>query len=358
MLPSSTRTPSRARTVHWRRVALPVLLVLFTMTAAMLPAGATVHGDNGRIAFKGYLDPDRSTGAIFTVQPDGTHPRQITFPAAGTVDDQPDWAPDGSLVAFRRCVPDTVCAIYTVRPNGTRLHRLSAPCAAIPPNIETRCADESDVAFLADGRRVVFTRATGRVREFPNGEGFIEHSDIVIRDLSGGRTQVILRSRPFAGDNVQMVASPNGRWIAFQRQNSPLVAPANGIATFVMRTNGTHLRRITPWSLNAGDHPDWSPDGRWILFRSNADGGFLNSQLYVIHPDGGGLRQVTHVSADTMLLSSSFSPDGTRIVYSRSGRAGQPDIFTIRVDGTHPRQLTRTPLWESAPDWGPEPGQG
>ncbi len=216
----------------------------------------------------------------------------------------------------------------------------------------TKCADESEVAFLPDGRRVVFTRATGRVRGFSNGEGFIEHSDIVIRDLSGRHEHVALRSRPFAGDNVEMVASPDGTHIAFRRQNSPLVAPADGIAIFVMRIDGAHLRRITRWSLHAGDHPDWSPDGRWILFRSNEDGGFLNSQLYVIHPDGSGRREITHVSADTMLLSSSFSPNGARIVYSQTGRAGQPDIFTIRVDGSDVHQVTRTPRWDSAPDWG------
>jgi len=338
--------------LHSRVVAVLVALGLVSALAMVAPASATTPGDNGRIAFKGYLDSDNSTGAIFTIRPDGARTRQITFPEAGTIDDQPDWSPDGSLIAFRRCAPDTICAMYTVRRDGTHLRRLTAKCNAKPPAIETKCADESDVAFLPDGHRVVFTRSTGTVREFPNGEGWIEHSDIVIRDLSGRHEHVVLRSRPFAGDNVEMVASPNGRHIAFVRHNSPLAKPADGIAVFVMRVDGTHLRRVTASSMRAGDHPDWSPDGRWILFRSNDDGGFLNSQLYVIHPNGRGLRQITHVSADTMLLSSSFSPNGRRIVFSQTGTGGQPDIFTVRVDGSHVRQITTTPRWDSAPDWG------
>lgn len=339
-----------------RRAAAVAALAIggVTLTALVAaPASATTPGSNGRIAYKQYLDADRTTGAIFTIRPDGTGTRQVTHPAAGTVDDQPDWSPDGSLVAFRRCVPDTVCAIYTVHPDGSHLRRLSPECNATPPDIETKCPDESEVAFMPDGRHVIYTRSTGLVREFPNGEGFIEHSDVVIRDLSGEHSRVILRSRPFAGDNNQMVVSPDGRQIAFRRENSPLTQPAGGIALFVMRSDGSNIRRITPWSLRAGDHPDWSPDGRWILFRSNENGGFLDSQLYVVHPDGGDRRQVTHVSADTMLLSSSFSPSGTKIVYGRSGDGGQPDIFTARLDGSHVEQVTHTALWDSAPDWGP-----
>lgn len=340
---------------HFRVATLIAALCMISVNVVAGPVSATTPGKPGLIAYKGFLDADQSTGAIFTIRPDGTGVRQVTFPEAGTVDDQPDWSPDGSLLAFRRCAPDTVCALYTVRPDGSRLHRLSQPCTAQPPDLETKCADESEVAFLPDGRHVVFTRSTGTVREFPGVDDFIEHSDVVIRSLSGRGEHVILRSRPFAGDNGQLVSSPDGRRIAFVRHNSPLAEPAGGEAVFVMSSNGHQLRRITPWSLHAGDHPDWSPDGRWLLFSSPHTSDFLKSQLYVVHPDGRALRQITHVGADTMLLSGSFSPDGRRVVYARTGFDGKPDVVTERLNGAHEHQVTRTPLWESAPDWGPRP---
>jgi TolB protein len=342
--------PMALVTVRARLRVAAVLVVLWVLAMwTAIPAAATPPGDNGRIAYKVYLDVERSTSAIFTMRKDGTHPRQITSPDAGTQDDQPDWSPDGSLIAFQRCAPETSCAIYTVRPDGTGLHRLSAPC---DPAQSRPCDDESTVAFLADGHRVVFTRATGSVREFPDN-AFIEHSDIVIRDLSGRHARVVLRGRPFAGDNEQMVVSPDGRHIAFVRLNSPLADPAGGIAVFVMRTDGTHLRQLTPWSLRAGASPDWSPDGRWILFRSNVDRGGLDSQLYLIHPDGRGLRAVTDVSADTKLYSASFSPDGRQIVYGRSAPDDLPDLYTVRTDGSGTAPVAVTPGWESSPDWGP-----
>ena len=220
------------------------------------PASATTSGTNGPIAFRRYLDADHTTSAILSVNPDGRGERMLTHPAAGTQDTQPDWSPNGRLVAFERCQPDTVCAIYTVRANGAHLKRLSPPCTAPPPDIETVCPDESGVAFMPDGRHVVFTRSTGLVREFPDGSAFIEHSDLVIRDLSGRHSVVVLRNRPFSGDNGQAVASPDGRRLAFQRQNSPLEKPAGATAVFVVDVDGRHLHRITPYALDAGDHPD------------------------------------------------------------------------------------------------------
>ena len=338
------------------RPARSVAAVAIAATVAVslsAPASATTPGHNGPLAFRRWLDADHTTSAIVTIRPDRTGERLLTQPTTGTEDTQPDWSPGGRLVAFERCEPNTVCAIYTVRADGSHLTRLSPPCTATPPDIETICPDESGVAFMPDGRHVVFTRSTGLVKEFPDGSNFIEHSDLVIRNLSGEHSTVVLRSLPFSGDNSQAVASPDGRKLAFQRQNSPLGQPAGGTAVFVVDVDGRNLHQITPWALDAGDHPDWSPDGRWILFRSNESGNFLNSQLYVVHPDGTGLHQVTHLSADTLLLSASFSPDGRQIVYAQTGTGAVPDIFTMDVDGTHPRQVTRTPQWDSAPDWGP-----
>jgi TolB protein len=211
------------------------------------------------------------------------------------------------------------------------------------------CADESAIAFLPDSHHVVFTRSTGLVSD----EGFIEHSDLIVSDLHERHARAVVSSAPFSGDNTGAVVSPSGTQLAYEQVISSLGTPAGGKAVFVVDLDGRHRHRVTPWALNAGDHPDWSPNGRLILARSNDDDSFLDSQLYVAHPDGTGLRQVTHLSADTQLLSASFSPDGTRITYAQTGQGGLPDIFTMNLFGHHVRQVTATPEWDSAPDWGP-----
>ena len=67
---------------HSRAIAVLAALCLVSTLAMAAPASATTPGKNGRIAYKGYLDADNSTGAIFTIRPDGIHARQITFPTS------------------------------------------------------------------------------------------------------------------------------------------------------------------------------------------------------------------------------------------------------------------------------------
>ena len=257
--------------------------------------------------------------------------------------------PDGSLLVFHRSgIP---FAIYTVKPDGSDLTRLSPPCSASGPDIETKCEDGSGASFLPDGKRIVYTRATGKVRRFPNGEQWIQHSDIVVRDVNGANPRVLVRSRPFAGDYSAAHFSPDGSRFVYVVTNSPLTKPVGAHALFVARADGSRQRQITPWSLDAGDNPDWSPDGKLILFRSN-ESGAKQSQIYVVRPDGSSLRPLTRFKPGATVLSYSFSPDGKWITFAKSGRGGEPDIFVMRANGTDIRPATRTVLWDSAPDWG------
>jgi Tol biopolymer transport system component len=108
-------------------------------------------------------------------------------------------------------------------------------------------------------------------------------------------------------------------------------------ALFVVNTDGTGLRRLTPWGF-AQDTGSWSPDGRWILF-ANPEG-----NLYVVHPDGRGLRQVTVDTGPSrsFAFQPGWSPDGRRIVFSMALESAgyQEDIFTVRADGTGLKGVT------------------
>jgi Tol biopolymer transport system component len=148
--------------------------------------------------------------------------------------------------------------------------------------------------------------------------------------------------------------SPTAERLAIERQNNK-----TGLhAIWTVRLNGSGLRRITPWRLDAAQ-PDWSPNGRWILLRSQEESDD-SGNVWSVHPDGTDLHPVTHTAPGSGKWgSASFSPTGHRIVASHSpgvGEAGNADVYVMRLNGSHQRNLTNSPAAESAPDWGPRRG--
>ena len=336
---------------HLRRRT--ILLVAFFLAGtigfavAVAPSHATFGGKNGQIAFRRYFDDAHHVSGIFTINADGTGEHQITHSPQGMVDDQPDWSPDGSLIVFTRCVVDGNCSVYTVGVDGTGLKRLSPKCAPAA----TSCEDDANVSFLPSGKDIVFTRATGKVRHWADWDQ-IQHSDLVVSDLNGRHRRVVLRSSPYEGDLNFAASSPDGKHFVYEHANSPLTKPAHHAALFVVDSNGKNKHRITPWSLDAGDNPDWSPDGRWIVFRTHISSD-NNCSIDIIHANGSGLRQLAHYGSNSNVRSAAFSPDNQSIVFATDkGKGANPAVYIMRTDGSNLQQVSHSKLWDSAADWG------
>jgi Tol biopolymer transport system component len=328
------------------RGAILSALAVMVAAAAATTSFATAPGKNGKIAFRRYLDRNQRHGAIFVINPDGTGLRQVTNSPDGVVDDQPDWSSDGAQLVFAsnrdkvaRSKTFIYSAIFTVAADGSGLTRLSPECPSPAPEGKG-CPYDYLPSFTRDGGQVVFSRAPGVVMSMDR-DG--QNSQAVVKGTSNGQRT------GYTVTDAQL--SPDGRRLLFVRDNRGALKPKEGKAVYVASNDGKGARRVTPWSLGGGDNPDWSPDGKWILFRSN-EALAEQVQIYVVRPDGSGLKQLTRFKKGTIVTSSSFSPDGKWIVYGAAGVAGQADLFVMRADGSGIRQLTHTRLWESAPDWG------
>ena len=109
---------------------------------------------------------------------------------------------------------------------------------------------------------------------------------------------------------------------------------AHGYGIAVVRENGRSVRMLTRNARDAA--PSWSPDGTRLLF---SRGRFL----YTLRLDGRPARRLTRGDA-----TRAWSPDGKRIAFTRAGL-----LFVIGTDGAGPRQLTRTGR-SSQPAWSPD----
>ena len=324
---------------------LTAVLTGSTVLLAGAPAQATAHGKNGRIAFRRYYNPDHTRGDVFTIRPDGTGEQQLTHSGPTQLATEPDWSPSGRQIAYQVAAQGDLdrSRLYKIRSDGTHRTFIDRSCRA-------PCRSDGFAQWSPSGRRIAFQRQLG-----PAGDPAALVALSVMRANGTHVRQITQRGAdPMVDHRFQDMAptwSPTSRRLAFERQDNT----TGHHAVWTVRLDGTRGRRITPPRLDAAQ-PDWSPDGRWILFRSQEQSD-TSGNVWLVHPNGTGLHKVTNTAPGTGKWGSgSFSPNGRRIVASHSpgvGPAGNADVYVMRLDGSHRRNVTSSPPFESAPDWGP-----
>ena len=117
---------------------------------------------------------------------------------------------------------------------------------------------------------------------------------------------------------------------------------------YVMNTDGTEPVNVT--SNGANDrHPSWSPDGSRIVFTSDRDNG--TNDIYIVAID---TLNVTRLTSDSGNNSQPvWSPDGNKIAFT-SDRTGDNDLFVMNADGSEQTQLTTDTASESDATWSPD----
>ena len=112
--------------------------------------------------------------------------------------------------------------------------------------------------------------------------------------------------------------------------------------------DGSHLRQLTHSNALEFD-PEWSPDGRRIVYRSETEG---NSEIFVMNADGTGAVNLTRNPAED--YSPSWSPDGERIAFASSRSGVFNDIYVMSIDGSNVHRVTRSVSVDEYPSWSPD----
>jgi TolB protein len=158
-----------------------------------------------------------------------------------------------------------------------------------------------DAAWSPDGTSIVFTSER-------NGS-----ADLYRVNADGAGLEQ-LTDNPAYDD--QAAFSPDGRQLAFVSSRD------GGIAH--LWTLDLQTRRAKPLTSGGGGdfRPSWSPDGKWIAFSSDrgsnlpfAHGRWEHLQIvdvYVVHPDGSGLKRITE--RKNFCGSPKWSADGRRVL--------------------------------------------
>jgi TolB protein len=259
------------------------------------------------------------------VRADGSDDHEIVAALPGR-QLHPDFSRDGNRLAFDQLTSEESPAseVYVAGADGAHARRLD-PCG-VP-----KCAGHWEPAWSPDGKHLaVSTDVDGRPDQPPARLG------IAIIDLDKGTERSVVENAAEAGQDHFARWAPNGRKLVFWRgRERPGGVQA---AVFVVRVDGTGLRRLTPWGRLAGD-PDWSADGRRIVFTTRPLVDFPDagqSELYTVRPNGTGLRRVTSYGPNgPRATQPRWTPDGKAILYTRTNQTGFPrHIYVINADGT------------------------
>ncbi len=296
----------------------------------------------------------------------------------------PSWSPDGSQLVYSRVVtkhtPEPVkewsrnakfdlystawLPAYDLSGEHLAVTRMSADgettsLFVVDEGKPARSILEQKGLILApswspDGKQIVV--GAGRFTSFLD---FDSGTKKPMDPVNGGAQLGIVNAD---GSSFHLITSGNSNnaFASFGPDGKHLVYRTAGADADGLRIMNLADQTVKVLTNEWDNFPVWSPRGDLIAFvrRKGAD-----FNVFTIHPDGTGLKQLTDMHGINAHLA--WSPDGERLLFcsSRMGfkdevllvGAPQPygEIFVMDFDGTAIEQLTDDQWEEGGPAWQP-----
>jgi Tol biopolymer transport system component len=276
-------------------------------------------GLEGRLLFSRFVEATHTFTGMFTSDPDGANEVEIPLPGP---EGGGRWSHSGTEIAVMTVLSDGRVGTAIVASDGAVLRVLEIPDPSLNVSCTVWSLDDSRLACEGwddtdESRRGIYavdsTDGGGVIRLTtpPAGMGdlpgdFASNGDLVFKRYVGDE----------APGNLMVVGDQGGE--PTQLSTSPVEDPGR-----------------------------FSPDGQSVV--TAADG-----RIYVI--DLQGAIVYTFSDSGAYLFGPVWSPDGTRIAFSRSAGGPFADIYTSLPDGTDRRQATATDANEIGVDWAVDAG--
>jgi Tol biopolymer transport system component len=285
-----------------RRMCQLCAVALISVVTVAVAAGQG-RGVPGNVAFFSARDGNNE---IYVMTWDGRQPLRVTTDAASDVD--PAMSPNGRDIAF------------TSNRTGNNDIFIVGSTGGSAVNLTSNAGTDGWPRWSPDGRHIAF---------HSNRDGNFE---IYVMD-SDGRSPTRLTSYP--GVDQYPDWSPDGQEIVFRRDTD----------INVMELATGAVRRLTE-ALPLNQMPAWSPNGQQIAFMSTRDG---YPSVFLMNADGSGQRNLTpkgagDADADWISRAPSWSTSGRQIFFmsSRPSTALDTEIFVMNPDGTGVMRLTNS----------------
>lgn len=311
--------------------------------------------ERSNVALNGPLSPDaQNAKVVYQKGPNSSADIYLITPGTGISMGlrrgyHPAFSPDGTKIAF---VDNTAGAtngfIRLMNADGTNVRNLAQPRQGFSPT------------WSPDGTRLAFVRG-----DFDSvgddGKGTLYVIDMTAGSEGANETVIpttMQVSRPSWGANNRIAFSglqphPSGGNDVLGIHVTGAIPPSGQVGS-----NPPAVTAISGSNTNDRDAA-WSYDGTQIAFLSTRDYPMFNgSEIYVMDPQGANVRRVTNAS--NFKSAPAWSPDGTKLVYSRGGSMGSlnANLGMVNADGsngTTPVFVTNFGSGDVYPNWGSVP---
>ena len=271
-----------------------------------------------------FIKDSESRSDVYLLPVIGGWPSRISTDrglAAYWDDEIPQWSPDSKWIAF-----------------GIDGHVHLVPAdGGLPKKITDFTESAFAPRWMPDSKHLI----VGITRH--------EADQLVLTDCDGSWPRALTDSTD--GDHWDAQPAPDGKSVAF------LFRPfddLNRLDICLIDLESGGIRTLYGKPKVRTHSPRWSPDGKWIAFVCQEGG---HDDLWMVKPDGQGLRQVTRLGYD--IPQFAFSPDGTRLALTII-RQGSFDLGIWALspeDEQGKRSITELRIGlgvHSRPNWSPD----
>ena len=318
--------PARSETSH------------FSLDLARKTVGVSsprVSPDGTRVAFvvshANYAD-DRNESALYVVNLASGSPRQLTFERHQV--SEPRWSPDGGSLAFLAPDSSGKSQVWLMPMGGGDARRITKSKTDVqhyawrPDGLGLAYAASDEEPKREGEAKYLATMQVGEQDLFLHAPIRSQHIWLQAVDTTAARrltsgTWSLELVLPPGSPPSHLSWSPDGRQIAFARVPMTQSGHFDSVSVGVLDVASGAIR-----SLNGAErfqnNPEWSPDGRSILYVCPRDGrGDLGwqSEIYLAPATGGPGRSLTR-ALDRQTFGAEWMPGGRSILVAANDRTG------------------------------------
>jgi len=313
---------------------------------------------------------------IYVVPVEGGTPQRITNDGASN--SRPRWTPDSKRIFYVSNRPNTSqiagsSQIWSINPDGTD----ARPITNVPTGAD-------GVTISPDGNLILYTSAVYSACEPPNAASGVDYdaacnksnvdkeaankvkarvyTSLLYRhwnEYSGVRRRHLLiqtlnstgkirdltpgdrDTPPFSlGGPDGYMFSPDSTQVTFVSNSDADLASSTNSDLFSVPASGGVIRRLTT-NPGADEGPLYSPDGKYLAYRTQVRSGYESDQWRLAVLDLQTIQTTTLTdSLDRWVESFTWSSDSQRIFFTIDDRGGSP-LLMISATGGAPRTIAQ-----------------